>query len=188
MGRWQSAPWAVLPAGRLTPATRRAGAWGTAPAALLLACTLAAAAPARVTDGTVSKVIDGDTVWFAAPGKPPLVVRLRDIDAPEVCQPWGEQARRALAEMALNRPATLRSVARDAHGRTLGWVRVADVDVGTLMVAEGHAWSARTRHDRGPLVKQERMARALGRGLHADSAAVMPRDFRQAHGACRLPP
>lgn len=157
-------------------------------AVLLLATWgLAAAAPAVPVEGTVSKVIDGDTLWFAVPGKAPLVVRLRDIDAPEICQPWGDQAKRALAELALHKAAVLRSVARDAHGRTLGSLAVDGVDVGPLLVAEGHAWSTRTRHDRGPLVKQERMARALGRGLHAAGGAVMPRDFRQAHGACPLP-
>lgn len=155
--------------------------------ATLIACGLAAAAPATTREGVVSKVVDGDTLWFTPPGKAPLVVRLRDIDAPEICQPWGEQAKRALVELALDKPATLRSVARDAHGRTLGSVAVDGVDVGPLMVAEGHAWSARTRYDRGPLVKHERMAKALGRGLHAGGGALMPSDFRKAHGACPLP-
>lgn len=169
---------------------------------LLLLCTLAAAAPAapaapaaraaRVApaapaapvDGSVGRVVDGDTLWFTPPGKAPLVVRLLDIDAPEICQPWGQQAQRALAELALNKPATLRSVARDPHGRTLGSVTVDGVDLGPLMVAEGHAWSRRMRYDRGPLVKQERMARALGRGLHALPGNVAPWDFRKAHGPC----
>jgi micrococcal nuclease len=158
---------------------------GTLAALLLTCCGLAGAAPSAPVEGTVSKVIDGDTLWFVVPGKAPLVVRLRDIDAPEICQPWGEQAKRALAEMALDKAVTLRSVARDVHGRTLGSVSVDGVDVGPLMVAEGHAWSTRTRHDLGPLVKQERMAKALGRGLHAAGGALPPRDFRQAHGECR---
>ncbi|HLL19090.1 MAG TPA: thermonuclease family protein [Rubrivivax sp.] len=138
-------------------------------------------------EGTVARVVDGDTLWLTPPGKAPLVVRLRDIDAPEICQPWGLQARQALVDLTLNRRATLRKVARDTHGRTVGSIIVDGVDVGPLMVAEGHAWSTRTRYDRGPLVKQERMAKALGRGLHGAGGAVMPRDFRQAQGACPLP-
>ncbi|MCU0928525.1 MAG: hypothetical protein MUE62_04845, partial [Burkholderiaceae bacterium] len=31
------------------------------------------------------------------------------------------------------------------------------------------------------------MARALGRGLHADGQAIPPRDFRRTHGPCRGP-
>ena len=153
-------------------------------AALIAASTLAAAAPAAPIEGVVSKVVDGDTLWFTAAGKPPLVVRLRDIDAPEICQPWGDQAQRALTELALNKTATLRIAARDAHGRTLGSVFVDAVDLGQLLVAEGHAWSTRTRYDQGPLVKQERMAKALGRGLHTLGGNVAPWDFRAAHGSC----
>jgi len=158
--------------------------------ALPVLAVLLGGAPARAgrptpVQGTVGRVVDGDTLWFMPAGKAPLVVRLRDIDAPEICQAWGVEAKQALTDLALHRQATLRGVARDSHGRTLGSVVVDGVDVGSLMVAEGHAWSARTRYDRGPLVKQERMARALGRGLHAAGGAVMPRDFRQAQGgAC----
>ena len=157
------------------------------PLCVLLASGPAAAAPAGPVEGTVARVVDGDTLWLTPPGKAPLVVRLRDIDAPEICQPWGLQARQALVDLTLNRRATLRKVARDTHGRTVGSIIVDGVDVGPLMVAEGHAWSTRTRYDRGPLVKQERMAKALGRGLHGAGGAVMPRDFRQAQGACPLP-
>jgi endonuclease YncB( thermonuclease family) len=152
-----------------------------------LACGWAVAAPAAPVLGTVVRVVDGDTLWLTPPGKAPLVVRLRDMDAPEICQPWGLQARQALVDLALHRQATLRGVARDTHGRTVGSITIEGVDVGPLMVAEGHAWSTRTRYDRGPLVKQERMAKALGRGLHGAGGAIMPRDFRQAQGACPSP-
>ncbi|HZF81192.1 MAG TPA: thermonuclease family protein [Rubrivivax sp.] len=142
----------------------------------------AAGRPPTPVQGTVGRVVDGDTLWFMPAGQAPVVVRLRDIDAPEICQPWGPEAKQALIDLALHRQATLRGMARDSHGRTLGSIAVDGVDVGALMVAEGHAWSARTRYDRGPLVKQERMAKALGRGLHATGGAVMPREFRQAQG------
>ena len=153
----------------------------------LLASGCAAATPAAPVHGTVVRVVDGDTLWLTPPGKAPLVVRLRDMDAPEICQAWGLQAKQALAELTLHRHATLRPVARDSHGRTVGSINVNGVDVGPLMVSEGHAWSTRTRYDRGPLVKHERMAKALGRGLHGAGGAIMPRDFRQAQGACPLP-
>jgi endonuclease YncB( thermonuclease family) len=66
----------------------------------------------------------------------------------------------------------------------VGAVRVADQDLSVRQVEEGHAWSLRVRNDDGPLVKQERMARALGRGLHATAGAMKPWDFRRAHGPC----
>jgi endonuclease YncB( thermonuclease family) len=157
--------------------------------ALALQAAWAGAAPApRSVQGVVSSVTDGDSLWFTPHGQAPIEVRLRDIDAPEICQPWGVEARHALAELALHKPATLRIAGRDAYGRTLGVLVADEVDIGRRLVEEGHAWSIRTRSDRGPLVKQERMAHALGRGLHAAGGAVMPRDFRRLHGPCVAAP
>lgn len=147
---------------------------------------VAAPRPAQHTlEAIVTRVVDGDTVEVAVAGGPAaLAVRLADIDAPEICQPWGTQSRAALAAFALNKAVAVRARGRDAQGRMLARVEADGVDLGRRMVEEGHAWSLRTRWDRGPLVKQERMARSLGRGLHAGGGAVMPADFRRSHGAC----
>lgn len=156
---------------------------------LVAACALAtpAAAARRAVElvGTVTRVVDGDTLSFApADGGRVLTVRLEGIDAPESCQPWGAQAREALEALVRDRTLTLRVVGRDDHGRTLGRLRHDGVDLGERLVRDGHAWSHRYRHDRGPFVAQERMARALRRGLHADGTALMPREFRRRHGPC----
>jgi endonuclease YncB( thermonuclease family) len=156
---------------------------------VLCAVGLPALAPARAPEpapilGVVTKVIDGDTIALTPQGQPMLVVRLRDIDAPELCQPWGEESKRALVELALNKMATVQTRGRDARGRTVGVVWVEDVNVGVRLVEDGNAWSTRTRWDQGPLVKQERMAKALHRGLHAAGDAVSPSEFRRAHGPC----
>jgi micrococcal nuclease len=145
-------------------------------------------APApRTLQGLVSHVSDGDTLTLTPPNQAPLQVRLRDIDAPEICQAWGEEARRALAELALNKVVTLQVSARDSYGRTVGTLLIDDLNVGRWLVENGHAWSIRTRWDQGPLVKQERQARALGRGLHSQGGAIQPRDFRRTKGACPAP-
>jgi endonuclease YncB( thermonuclease family) len=151
-----------------------------------LAAAVAAAATPRpaAVQGVVTQVIDGQTLVVAPTGQPPLHVRLRDIDAPSLCQPWGDEARRALAEWALNKPARLLPAGRDAQGRTLGAVWVEEMDLGRHLVEEGHAWSQRTRGGHGPLLKQERMAHALGRGLHGAGAAVLPEEYRRQHGPC----
>ena len=157
-------------------------------AGLWLGCAAAAPPAAGTVHGAVSRVTDGDSLWLAPPGQREVEVRLRDIDAPEICQVWGAEARLALEQRVLGRTVVLRISGRDAHGRTLGDVLVDGVSVGPALVEQGHAWSIRTRWDRGPLVAQERMARALRRGLHGLPGAVMPRDFRQAHGPCGAAP
>ena len=145
-------------------------------------------APAEPTEltGTVVRVVDGDTLWLktAADGEP-VVIRLEGIDAPESCQPGGTEATQALNVLALNRSVTARVATKDDHGRTVAKLFDGGKDVGDRMVRDGHAWSMRFKYDRGPYVAEERMAIALKRGVHADGAAVMPRDFRQRNGPCQ---
>ena len=144
----------------------------------------ALAAEPRVVQGVVSTVTDGDSLWLTPAGKKPIEVRLRDIDAPESCQPWGAEARAALAALALNKVVTLQASGRDSYGRTIGVLMIDDLNVGKHLVENGHAWSTRSRWDQGPLVKQEKMARALSRGLHGSPGAMQPVEFRRAHGKC----
>jgi endonuclease YncB( thermonuclease family) len=143
-----------------------------------------AAAPITVT-GQVSRVTDGDSLWLTlASSGQPLQLRLLGIDAPEICQPWGEQAKQALAELVLGKQVTVHTQGQDTYGRTLATVFVDAVNVNKTLVQEGHAWSTRYKFDRGPFVADERMAKALSRGLNRDGGAVMPKEFRRSHGPC----
>jgi endonuclease YncB( thermonuclease family) len=157
-------------------------------AALALPCAPAlaqkpGAQPAPLA-GVVTRIVDGDTLHVTPAVGAPVTVRLRDIDAPEICQPHGPEARAALEQYALGQAVTMRVFGRDTHGRTIARVATTERDLSVRMVEEGHAWSVRTRFDRGPLVREERMAKALGRGLHASAGHVFPWEFRQRHGPC----
>jgi len=161
--------------------------------ALVLAFGAAEAAPKKhapapqpvVLTGTVSRIVDGDTLWLKTEGDSvPVVVRIEGIDAPESCQAGGSDATAALNALALGRSVTVRVVAHDDHGRTVGKVLDGAKDLGDRMVRDGQAWSSRYKYDRGPYVAEERMAFALKRGLHAPGGAVQPRDFRKQHGPC----
>jgi hypothetical protein len=130
-------------------------------------------------------VIDGDSLWLKpTAGGEPVHVRLEGIDAPEICQAWGTQARQALADIVRDQRVTVRIKGLDDHGRSLGTVIRAEVNVNRELVLEGHAWSYRFRSDPGPYVVQERVATSLRRGLHAAGGAMQPRDFRQLNGPC----
>ena len=141
--------------------------------------------PQRDVTGTVTRVIDGDSLWLRpSAGGEPLQLRLEGIDAPEICQAWGTQSRQALADLVRDQTVRVRISGLDDHGRSLGTVMRGEVDVNREQVLEGHAWSYRFRSDPGPYVVQERIAIALRRGLHAAGGAMQPRDFRQINGPC----
>lgn len=147
---------------------------------LLVSC----AAPASAVTGVVTHVTDGDTVWVRTEHAR-IKVRLQGIDAPERCQPWGPQARDALARRLMNRQVDVQTRAYDDYRRAISRLTLDGEDVGAWMVAEGHAWSARYRRSLGPYATQESAARAARRGLFAHADAVEPRAFRQQHGPCR---
>jgi len=139
-------------------------------------------------EGVVTHVTDGDTLWVRpATGAPPRKVRLQGIDAPEICQPWGVQARDALSARAMHQRVKVESRRRDDYQRELGHVSMGGDDLGEWMVRSGHAWSYRYRRDRGPYASQEAKARQLRRGLWADPSSASPRDFRKQHGSCHEP-
>jgi endonuclease YncB( thermonuclease family)/uncharacterized membrane protein YkvA (DUF1232 family) len=160
--------------------------WFVALALIVWALLPPAQAAARQLQGQVTRVVDGDTLWFQPDeaGQPLVAVRLRGIDAPETCQAWGRQAATALREQAQGRPATLRTHGQDDYRRTLGTVTVAGVNLNAALVAQGHAWAWRDAHGRSPYLRQESSARATGLGLHAQSGAEAPWDFRLRHGRC----
>lgn len=137
--------------------------------------------------GTVSRVVDGDTLWFrpADPARPAVAVRLRGIDAPESCQRGGPQAGAALRAEVQGRVVILRIHGTDAYRRTLGTLRREGVDINRRMVETGHAWAWRDAKGRGPYTQAERTARRERLGLFADPAAQRPWEFRRAHGRCR---
>ncbi len=148
-----------------------------------LALTSARAAPPAQT-GVVTRVVDGDSVWVTPAGGKPVAVRLAGIDAPELCQPWGPEARDALRDRVLGHEVTLQPRGHDSYGRLLATLLLDGSVVNGQQVEDGNAWSQRYQWDRGPYVKEERVAQALGRGLFAQGGAVRPRDFRQRHGPC----
>jgi endonuclease YncB( thermonuclease family) len=163
---------------------------------LVLCLALGAAAAAQkkktapppqpvVLTGTVSRVVDGDTLWLKTEGdSAAVVVRIEGIDAPESCQVGGSEATAALNALALGRSVTVRVATKDDYGRTVGKVFDGVKDIGDRMVRDGQAWSTRYQYDRGPYVAEERMAFALKRGLHAAGGAIQPSDFRKRHGPC----
>lgn len=155
--------------------------------AAVMVVALVPAAQAATLSGVVQRVTDGDSFFLDRPGQPPLPVRISNIDAPEICQAWGAEAKAALEALVLNQTVSLRATTRDRYGRMLARVRVGELDVGERLVSDGHAWSARGRSGRGPAVKQERVAASLRRGLHDRTGALFPADFRERHGPCPQP-
>ncbi len=154
-------------------------------ALLALLAIQAPAATLQAQSGVVTRVVDGDTLWVkTSASAQPLKVRIQGIDAPEICQPGGVQARDALKREVLGKSVSVTSRARDDYGRTVGTLRLEGQDMGRWMVAQGYAWVYSYRHKKGPYADELRQAQSARRGVFSDAAAEEPRLFRKRHGSC----
>ena len=167
------------------------GMWWSLWRTLLALVCLAGIATAHASnaaqwEGVAVKVVDGDTLHVqAAQGGAFHKLRIKGIDAPELCQSWGGQSREALARLVWGQRLTVLMRDVDDHGRWLVQVMVQGKDVGALMVAQGHAWSYQFRRDPGPYAALEKQAAGQRLGLFSQPPAIRPREFRQRHGPCR---
>lgn len=132
-----------------------------------------------VLAGTVTGVIDGDTIKVQLP-EGPVTVRLAHIDAPESYQPGGGAATRALHARLLTREVTLQVVERDGDQSALAVVHLGDENVNAWMVKQGHAWAYRGFTQDARYCAWEDAARALRRGLWSDADWTAPWDWRTA--------
>ena len=142
----------------------------------------------RAVAGKVVRVADGDTLTVATRDGTRVKVRLYGIDAPEVRhertpgQAGGAEARQALKSLTLGRTVRVDVVEADAHGRTVGVVFEAGVNINLAMVREGWAWAYR-RYLATPyaseFIEAEREARAKRLGLWRQPNPLPPWEFRR---------
>jgi endonuclease YncB( thermonuclease family) len=150
------------------------------PAALAVALCVAATHAQADFCGRVVTVHDGDTVTVLAAGVERRV-RLVGIDAPERGQPYGNVARRGLAERVGGRAVTVLERGTDGYGRTLGRVVVDGDDANAAQVRDGHAWVFRRFENDAALIALEAEAKAARRGLWRDPEPIPPWVWRDRH-------
>jgi endonuclease YncB( thermonuclease family) len=120
----------------------------------------------RTLNGRVVGVTDGDTLTLLVE-REQVRVRLAQIDAPELDQPYGKKAKAALSALAFGKPARVDVVDIDRYGRTVGEVFSGGIDVNREMVREGHAWAYTQYSHTTEIIELEGSAREAKKGLWA---------------------
>ena len=147
------------------------------------------ASPDAAVLAKVIAVIDGDTLLLlpldASAAKPRFYkLRLADIDAPELDQPFGQQAKRDLTTWVLHRQVRVVTVATDRYGRRIGWVSLPQpdklaADVNAELVQRGNAWALSRSRRAAHLLSLQRHAQRTRRGLWADEDVMPPWVWRR---------
>lgn len=142
-------------------------------------------------------VLNGNTLSALCPSQEPappyqqVQVHLQGINAPQVAQPYGHQAREALSEVSLGKTAELRcsKVDHQQHRVCSVWVAPASapdgprtLDAGLAMLTMGLAqWSNtdaadQSPQERGQYAFAQQEAKARKAGLWRTIATVAPQD------------
>ena len=88
----------------------------------------------------ILNVIDGDTVSAESEGIR-IKIRLSEIDAPEMGQPFGTNSKKCLSELIReNSGLKFKSDGQDGYGRSLGWLMADQINLNYEMVKRGCAW------------------------------------------------
>ena len=85
-------------------------------------------------------VIDGDTIKIINNGRNLARVRLAGIDAPELSQDYGQQAKMALIDIVKNKEIVVTTFTKDRFGRYIGILSSRGIDLNNVMVESGNAW------------------------------------------------
>lgn len=124
-------------------------------------------------EGTVEKVIDGDTLAISRQGKG-RIIHLDGIDAPEEGQPFARESQSHLQAMLLNK--NVRVCPQKTPGSSAAEVLIVSgysKSVNREAVRLGFAWSTARRYE-----NLERLARKKRLGLWAGTDPVRPDMYR----------
>jgi micrococcal nuclease len=156
---------------------------------LVNGASLAQAPSARTEQfqARVSEVVDGDTVHLQpVGGREEIKARLLGIDAPEICQAYGNLSRDALARRINGLTVVVQTNRQDDYGRALVRLYLNGEDISGWLVKQGWAWSYGARGSKGPYKLDELSARVARRGLFSDDDAMKPSAFRQQYKPCHF--
>ena len=163
-------------------------------ALLVLICTVAAPAAADELRGRVVGVSDGDTITVLVDSHQQHRIRLAEIDAPELRQPYGQKAKQALSTLVFAKDIRVITSGKDRYGRLIGRAYAPgmphELDVSAQMVQDGAAWVF-TRYATDPsLYDLQTEARIASRGLWALPLAdqVPPWDWRRSRTTAQQQP
>lgn len=95
---------------------------------------------AKTLIGEVIKVSDGDTIIIKTKQSKKVRIRLAEIDAPEMAQPYGKTAQQALNSLLLSKTVLIEYKSKDRYQRIVGRVYLDNIDICAEMVSKGHVW------------------------------------------------
>jgi len=135
----------------------------------------------KTINGKVISIKDGDTFSIKDQKGKFYKVRLADIDAPEITQPFGRPAKRLIEDLALNKIVRINYTQVDKYKRLIGEVFLPNGKVlNEEALKSGLAWHYRVKHPHSTyLEKMEYKAWKKKMGLWVQEKPIPPWEFRR---------
>jgi micrococcal nuclease len=148
---------------------------------LVLMLFLVPQADFKMVNGQVVHVQDGDTLTVKTDRDKLHKVRLADIDAPEMGQPFGRVSQRLATDLALGKNVRVNYTYKDKYKRLIGEVLLPDGKLlNEEMLKSGLAWHYRVKHPHSSfLEKLEYKAWQKKLGLWVQEVFTPPWEFRR---------
>lgn len=138
--------------------------------------------PYRQISGQVAYVIDGDTFQLSSHKLGDIRIRIAEIDAPELQQPYGKKAKSYLKALIESETVICTILEKDRYGRYIAKINVPgtrNIDVAAEMVRAGYAWHYKKYSASQELSNIEIKAKLQKKGLWSDQSVVAPWIYRQ---------
>ncbi|TKX33390.1 thermonuclease family protein [Campylobacter taeniopygiae] len=124
----------------------------------------------------VVRVIDGDTIEILHSNKTSKV-RFFGIDAPEIKQNFGKEAKNNLNEILKNKEVEIFYKNKDIYGRIVAIVKLNNTDINCWMVRKGYAWA--DTYYTNVYVKEQKIAQKYKLGLWQEKNPIEPYKWRK---------
>ena len=139
--------------------------------------------------GKVSKVIDGDTIELLAKENPynhitKLKIRLYGIDALELKQAYGKEAKEYLSALILKQEVSLIIENKDKYDRFVGTLFLKGQDINKEMVKNGYAHAYESFSNK--YLTEQADAKKFKLGLWQDERVMSPSEFRMLKNEASL--
>ncbi len=132
-----------------------------------------------VISGRVVTVIDGNTVEVTTADSETYIIMLHEIDCPELGQKFGEQAKRFLEKLLLDKPVSVEMKGKNRWGTRFGIIMIdGELDPRYELLEAGLAWTTEVNPNPEFEELKER-AKENGRGLWREDTPTPPWKFRR---------
>lgn len=128
--------------------------------------------------GKVISVLDGDTIKILTKDKVSHTIRLKDIDAPENAQAFGNKSKKNLSNYIASKTVKVKYTHFDKYKRVLGTVYYRDKNINLAQVKDGFAWVYKKPKNKR-YKKEEQKAKEDKKGLWIEKEPIAPWEFRK---------